>query len=87
MGSVATGPPRGTLKATWSGTYWSNDGQLLYARDAAALADALERALAAVPERVPPKRGKLKGRYFSPDEATHIREFIAFCRAGSFRLH
>jgi hypothetical protein len=83
-----TGPPRGCKKAEWhSGLYHSNDGQLFYARDAERLADALERALAAIPERQPPKKGKLKVRYFTPEEAANIREFIAFCRAGSFRLY
>lgn len=68
---TATGPPRGILKAAWSGTYFSNDGQRVYARDARQLADALERAIAACP--------------VEDNEA--LREFIAFCRAGSFRLH
>ncbi|NWG18818.1 MAG: hypothetical protein HXY39_00680 [Chloroflexi bacterium] len=68
---VGTGPPRGVLKADWSGTYFSNDGQLVYARDAKRLADALERAIAECP---------------AEDNET-LREFIAFCRAGSFRLH
>ena len=42
---------------------------------------------AAVPERAPPKQGKLKGRYFGPEEAAYLREFVAYCRAGSFRIH
>ncbi len=84
-----TGPPRGRLAAEWDGTglYWSNDGQRFYARDAAAFAEALERALVVIPERVPPKRGKLKGRYLTPDEAVCLREFVVYCRAGSFYIH
>ena len=84
-----TGPPRGMLKAAWcgDGEYWSNDGQRFYARDAAGFADALERALAAIPEQEPPKQGQFEGRYFTADEAASLREFVAYCRAGSFRLH
>lgn len=68
---TGTGPPRGVLKATWAGGYYSNDGQRVYARDAKRLADTLERALADTPA----------------EEGDPYREFIAFCRAGSFRLH
>ena len=54
---MGTGPPRGTLKAEWGrGLYYGNDGQRVYARDAAALADALERALAATSKRNPRPR-------------------------------
>ncbi len=42
---VGTGAPRGNLKKDWSGYYFSNDGQLFYARDAQKLADVLEVAL------------------------------------------
>jgi hypothetical protein len=83
---TGTGPPRGIVRGSWIGTCYSNDGQRFYARDAQLLADALERALAAVPEREPSKRGRIKSRYFTPGETAAIREFIAFCRAGSFRL-
>ena len=84
-----TGPPRGMLAADWdgAGAYWSNDGQRFYARDAVRFADALERALAAIPEGVPPKRGKLKSRYLSPEEVAYLREFVIYCRAGSFSIH
>ena len=60
---MGTGPPRGTRKAEWRhGTssgdldYYGNEGQRVYARDAARLADALERALAATPKRSPGRR-------------------------------
>ena len=54
---MGTGPPRGTLKAQWRHRlYYGNDGQRVYARDAAALADALERALAATQTRGPRRR-------------------------------
>jgi hypothetical protein len=82
-----TGAPPRMRKADWSGAYWSNEGQLLYARDAAAIADALERALASIPKRVTPKKGQIKQRHFVPDEWKSIRQFIKFCRAGSFRIY
>jgi hypothetical protein len=46
-----TGPPRWCrMKAAdWCGTYYSSDGQLFYARDAAALVEALDRFLAGEP--------------------------------------
>lgn len=46
---MGVGPPAGVRKAGWGGgeNYWGNDGQRFYARDARALAAALERALAA----------------------------------------
>jgi hypothetical protein len=71
-----TGPPRGCKKAEWVGTYYSNDGQLFYARDARLLAEALERALDAMSEE----------KSLSTDQESAIREFIEFCKAGSFRL-
>ena len=83
---VGTGAPPRMKKADWNGVYWSNENQLFYARDAAAMAGALERALDAIPERVEPKRGKLKGRYFVREQVEELREFITFCRAGSFRI-
>ena len=68
---TGTGPPRGVRKADWHSSYGSNDGQRVYARDAKHLAEALERSIASN----------------AADEATEVREFIVFCRAGSFRLH
>jgi hypothetical protein len=47
---TGTGPPRGRLKSDCLGLYCGNDGQRFYARDARALADALERALAGISE-------------------------------------
>jgi glycosyltransferase involved in cell wall biosynthesis len=104
---AGTGPPRGTLKADWGyGPYFGNDGQRFYARDAQALADALERALAAPAVEwpriraaqttdyleaelrggLPPVGGRVSVQEFSPEDAANIREFIEFCRAGSFRI-
>lgn len=107
---IGTGPPRGELKADWrDGPYYGNAGQRFYARDARALADALERAVAGLPKRKPPKRGRVatttdyieaeltgserpkRGRVairqWTPEDVAYIREFIEFCRAGSFRLY
>ena len=111
---MRTGPPRGTRKAQWRRglsrgnlyDYCSNVGQRVYARDAAALADALERALAATPKSRPRRRryrealpqdhveAMIKGRRQAKrvlvgdfrGEELSIRQFIRFCRAGSFRV-
>ena len=70
---MGTGPPRGMKKAEWGeGTYFSNEGQLFYARDAKALADALERAVLALanetaanqPAKVPKTRKAHKLDHF-----------------------
>ena len=54
---TGTGPPRGVLKVDWAeGSYVGNQGQRFYARDARAMADALERALVTFSES---KRGKI----------------------------
>jgi hypothetical protein len=54
------GPPCGVLKADWQGgSYVGNDGQRFYARDARALADALERAVASVSEGRSPVRTRV----------------------------
>lgn len=46
---MGTGPGRGIRNEDWvfSDNYWSNDGQLFYARDAKNLAAALDRFLEA----------------------------------------
>jgi hypothetical protein len=68
---TGTGPPRNTLKADWDGFYFGNHGQRVYARDAKNLADALERALMKTPV----------------SERKELKDFIRFCRLGSFRLY
>jgi hypothetical protein len=106
---TGTGPPRGTRKEAWGlGAYYGNDGQRVYARDARALADALERAVAALPQRKSqkrtriaratdyleaeltggrrPRRGRVAVSQFGWEDVAYIREFIEYCRAGSFRL-
>jgi hypothetical protein len=57
---MGTGPPRGERKASWGvGPYYGNDGQRFYARDARALADALERALETIAAGKLPKRSRI----------------------------
>src|SRR5262249_6594602 len=64
---TGTGPPRWARKAEWSGSYYTSDGQRFYARDARALADALDRFLAGEPPvrraaaRRRPERERLRG--------------------------
>jgi hypothetical protein len=74
---MGTGPHR-----KWG--YDSNDGQLVYAKDAKMLADALEAFLNAPrPRRVPKK----EAWFWSPVGKGELRKFVAFCRKGSFRIH
>ena len=54
----------------WKGGYDTNDGQRVLAKDARALADALERALPGVEAR--------------DDYKAYLAEFVAYCRKGSF---
>lgn len=85
----------------WDGGYVSNDHQLVTAEDAAALADALERALPTISDTntlTDAERDQLESvdeaelaasdlRWLSgPDWKTAIREFIIFCRAGGFTI-
>lgn len=85
---VGTGPPRGVLKSEWVEIYWGNQGQRFYARDAVALAAALERAVTQMPKRKPKKLGVTHyGSLSSEDGRRALRELVGFCRAGSFRIH
>ncbi|MFO0849553.1 MAG: hypothetical protein U0871_13500 [Gemmataceae bacterium] len=106
-----TGPRRGTKAADWCGSYYSSDGQRVYARDAAAIAEALARFLAGEPpvaEPAPtPDRDRLQGVVSAVSEQVgvapnvtgglpadswlldeggrqYLREFVAFCRRGTF---
>lgn len=85
---TGTGPPRGMRKAECEGIYHGNDGQLFYARDAKGLADALERALVDTSRNKPSKKKRIDQRDWlsSPDATESIRQFIKFCRKGSFRI-
>jgi hypothetical protein len=86
---IGTGPPRGVLKAEWPGAYYSNDGARFYAKDAVALAIALEEALVKMPARQPaPLRSIIHYEYMvSKKGKEDLKRFIDYCRAGSFRLY
>jgi hypothetical protein len=64
----------------WCGTYYSNDGQKVTREDASALADALEVAVA---QRGP---GWLKAGELELPWCSRVDQFIAYCRAGEFRI-
>ena len=87
---AGTGPPRGELKADWfPGPYHSNEGQRFYAADARGLADALERALAAVPQKEPPsavrgRRGtsRPRARHISGNSSSSAARGVSGCTDG-----
>ncbi|MCS7013382.1 MAG: hypothetical protein RMI34_06470 [Chloroherpetonaceae bacterium] len=54
----------------WERYYFSSDGYAISARDAEALAAALRLACRAVPS----------------NEQAYLRQFIAFCQSGEFRV-
>ena len=87
--------------------YFSRRGQRVRDEDAAAIADALTRALEDVPDhdavahkimgtidtsligkfRILDTRNKVNPfEYFSGDNKVRLRRFIAYCRAGGFRI-
>lgn len=85
----------------WDGNYLSNDCQTVAAEDAAALADALERALPHVPDHDALARYALPSGgieitpnhppapdadWFSGGNKPLLREFIEFCRRAAFRI-
>jgi hypothetical protein len=84
--AMGTGPPKGTSKRAWIGIYDANDGQLLRARDAMRLADALE-VFVNQTRSTPGNRRKKEAWFWSPSGKQAIREFVRFCRKGSFRIH
>lgn len=126
---TGTGPPRGVPANNWSGSYYSNDGQRMYARDAKRLADILQKVVAAPtassldfdPSRISrwlrtpggkeallvsggfeeiarvfndPETGekrKTRSRnlpwILSKNGKSCLRDFIEFCRGGSFRIY
>jgi len=62
---------------------------LFYARDAKNLAVALERATASMPAKRRKAMRSVEGYESLSSEAGRksLRDFIIYCRAGSFRLH
>ena len=88
---TGTGPPDGILKKDWSGTYTSNDGQLVYAGDARRLAAAVQRFLDATATQQKQKNKKHTSTNTPPwdteeGKRDHLEDFIEFCRRGSFRI-
>jgi hypothetical protein len=65
----------------WKGSYALNNGQLVTAEDATALADALGRALSDTTDA--PEEGWL----LSGEGRDHLRNLVGFCRQGSFRIY
>ena len=73
--------------------YFSNGGQRVTARDAKALAAAIERALDDAEKRVSKRKPRSKSAprpkhkmKFTSEEAKRLREFVTFCRKGSFYI-
>ena len=127
---TGTGPPRGVAAKKWPGGYFSNDGQLLYARDAKRLAHTIEKVIAAPSlsalqidvsrasrwlrsragrqdlcvhrsfekfVRVVNASGSVKKKRRAPNNSrpwllsrnakSSMRDFVKFCRGGSFRVY
>jgi hypothetical protein len=70
--------PQGTRHSAsvWDGNYRTNDGQVVTATDATALASALDRSLAAVSDIT----------VREPEYVRWIQELITLCRLGEFRI-
>ncbi|PZV04922.1 MAG: hypothetical protein DCF22_25085 [Leptolyngbya sp.] len=87
----------------WNGGYQSNDGQKVTTEDARNMADALEKALADIPDHDALEYKKELGggiliapngpdvsalKWFSGNESKeYVRKFIAYCRAGEFKIY
>ena len=99
--TAGTLPPE-DLDTEWDGDYFLNDGEVVTADDAKAIAEALTKAMDDIPghDAMKHKTGKSPkgvdyvkdGAAFSPFEffsgkgKKHLREFISFCRRGSFQI-
>jgi hypothetical protein len=74
----------------WDGNYDSNCGQTVTADDAAALANAVERALPDIPNHVCGSSSDVFKTLFEtlsgPEEKNRLIEIIAFLRKGSFAI-
>lgn len=75
-------PPPG-LEDGWTETYFSNDFQEVTATDAAALADALERAIGAGAEEL---MDSDVGFCNSSAVKDRFQEFVGLCRQGGFYI-
>jgi hypothetical protein len=71
--------------------YLSDAGRLVTAKDAANIANALEKALADIPDdsvqEEEPEVTASAYDYFSGAGKQHLRDLIAFCRAGDFTIN
>jgi hypothetical protein len=76
---------------SWDGTYLTNDGQIVVTEDAWALGFALEKSLDDIPDfnlesysldlsQIHPFE------YFAGEEKQRLKDFIKFCRLGSFLI-
>ncbi len=84
---MGTGPCRGVRRKERDlEGYYSNDGHIVYARDARKLADALETFLAQTRSRHAVRR-KNEAWFWSKPGRKVIRNFAVFCRKGSFRIY
>ncbi|HEX6033341.1 MAG TPA: hypothetical protein VFY83_02860, partial [Anaerolineales bacterium] len=75
----------------WDGTYLTNDGQIVVAEDALSLGLALEKSLDDIPDfnldHYSPDLSKINPfEYFAGDEKDRLKDFIKFCRLGSFLI-
>ena len=87
---LGVGPPRNYRKAQWSGgIYFSNDGQRVYARDAYRIADALESALKQLSGSTTSMGCNERNRnWFATVQGRRaLRQFIKYCRKGSYRIY
>jgi len=87
---IGTGSPEDEPADEWEGGYCSNDGQLFKARDAKALAAALESALADFPDFGWPaaaQPSETRAWLSTGPGKTELEKFIEYLRAGSFRLY
>lgn len=73
----------------WSGTYFTNDGQIADQEDAKNLAEALEKALMDIPYKRIKHTEKISSplKYWSGKGGKkYIKAFIKFCKDGEFYL-
>lgn len=83
---IGTGAPRGrSRRLIWDKNYLSTAGQIFYARDAEKLADALQIFLGKT-RSGHALRVKKEASFGTRAGQRLLREFIAFCRRGSFRI-
>lgn len=92
MRTVAAGPGTSTPepRSPPPGAYANNDGQWVWADDARAIADALERAMPNLKRRRWASRRTLtywQRWFFTKKGRIAIQETLDFCRKGAFRIY